>query len=333
MKYLSLFSGIGAMDYGMCLARWTPVGQVEIDPFCRRVLAKHWPEVWRAEDVRAITGDIIREQCGQPDAIIGGPPCQPASVAGARKGASDDRWLWPDFLRMVREVSPLYVLAENPGGVLSLDIEGVRFDQWITFQLKNLGYSVLPILLSAEDVGAPHERERIWFVAYADRFNWRTERYGAYEPSERTGETWNKSARGGAEMENASCRRLQCAGSGAQRPGGTETIRASSEMGHANGFGSERKGFKERRESLRLKNPSWPMGQGFAQHAWEEPRVVSFQSQVGIAGHGDARRLARWRRAGVKAIGNAAVPQCVAIIARAIAMFHRKKDEDSDQTQ
>lgn len=168
-KFFSVFSGIGLFDLGLEMAGWQCVGQCEIEPFPAAVLEHHWPDVWRYDDVRKLSGELIREHCGDVDAIIGGPPCQPASVAGQRKGSSDDRWLWPDYLRLVSEVKPVWVLAENPGGVLSLRVDGVRFSEWIAVQFKDLGYTLLPILLGAADVGAPHERERVWFMAYSDR--------------------------------------------------------------------------------------------------------------------------------------------------------------------
>lgn len=142
------------------------VGFCEIEPFCRAVLKKHWPDVPIFEDVRNVTGELIREHCGRIDLICAGVPCQPASVAGKRKGASDDRWMWPQLLRLVSEVKPVFLLAENPRGVTSLRVEGLQFSQWIAGEFAARGYELFPVELAAEDVGAPHRRERIFFVAY-----------------------------------------------------------------------------------------------------------------------------------------------------------------------
>lgn len=288
MNVLSLFSGIGCFDYGVERAGWQTVGQCEIEPFCRRALAKHWPNVWRAEDVHGITGESVWRHCGPVGAIIGGPPCQPASVAGKRGGAADDRWLWPEFLRVVREVAPVWVLAENPGGVLSLDVEGMGFRKWIAIQFANLGYEILPILLAASDLGAAHDRERIWIVGHANC----------------GGRGWQSHQQG-----EKTSRRVRIGGTG-------------EEMEHA-----FRAGLEERRGQPGgsiAKQPQFArarvvMAQGYDQWEWEEPREISSQSEVGTATYGDARRLARWRRAGVKAIGNAVVPQCAEMIARAIS--------------
>lgn len=103
MRFVSLFAGIGGLDLGLERAGMTCVAQVEIDPFCSAVLAHHWPGVWKHDDVTTLTGDMLRAQAGEFELICGGVPCQPASVAGKRKGSSDERWLWPAFLRIVRE--------------------------------------------------------------------------------------------------------------------------------------------------------------------------------------------------------------------------------------
>ncbi len=167
MRFLSLFAGIGGADLGLERAGMECVGQVEIEPFCQKVLAKHWPNVWRWNDVKTLTGAQVAEHCGTIDLLVGGVPCQPASVAGKRLGTADYRWLWPDFLRLVSEVKPMWVLAENPRGVLSLDVAGMQFSEWIAREFDARGYGLLPVKLAAEDVGAPHRRERIFFVAHS----------------------------------------------------------------------------------------------------------------------------------------------------------------------
>src|SRR5262245_10211746 len=170
MNFFSTFSGIGGFDLGLERAGLRCKGQCEIDSFCLGVLARHWTKVWRYPDVKTLTGQLIFDNCGHLDAFIGGPPCQPSSNAGKRLGAADDRWLWPDYLRLVSEINCkqreplLWLLAENPRGVVSLEIEGVQFSEWIGRQFAVRGYQLLPIELAAEDIGAPHRRERIFYV-------------------------------------------------------------------------------------------------------------------------------------------------------------------------
>src|SRR6188472_775133 len=114
LSVLSLFSGIGAFDLGLERTNgFKTAAFVEIDPFCRRVLAKHWPGVPQYDDVRTITGARLAADGIVPDVICGGFPCQPHSVAGRRGASDDERDLWPEFARLVREIRPRWVLAEN----------------------------------------------------------------------------------------------------------------------------------------------------------------------------------------------------------------------------
>jgi DNA (cytosine-5)-methyltransferase 1 len=152
----SLFSGIGGLELGLEWAGLGPVKwQVEIDPFCRRVLAKHWPEVKRFDDIRTVG----REQLGSVDLICGGFPCQDVSSAGKRAGLAGARsGLWFEYARIVGELQPRWVVVENVASGARLWVDRVRTD------LGGLGYETLPIPLGAVDVGAPHLRRRIFIV-------------------------------------------------------------------------------------------------------------------------------------------------------------------------
>ncbi len=155
----SLFSGIGGLELGLEWAGLGPVKwQVEIDPFCRQVLAKHWPEVQRFEDVRAVGA----EQLAPVDLICGGFPCQDVSSAGKRAGLAGSRsGLWREYARVVREVGPQWVVVENVSSGARLWVDSVSND------LEQLGYEVLPVPLSAANVGAPHLRRRVFVVAHS----------------------------------------------------------------------------------------------------------------------------------------------------------------------
>lgn len=151
----SLFSGIGGMDLGLERAGFEVRWQVEIDPFCRRVLAKHWPNVPRYTDIREIReGDLEPVEC-----IAGGFPCQPVSYCGRRAGRDDERWLWPEFARLVRFLRPRYVLVENTPGLLTAGMGDVLGD------LAKLRYDAEWSLLPACALGASHPRERVFIVA------------------------------------------------------------------------------------------------------------------------------------------------------------------------
>ena len=159
MRVLSLFSGIGAHDLGLQAAGLTIAGQVELDPYCTAVLEKHWPDVPRWMDVRTVTADDVVARCGRIDLVTGGVPCQPASVAGKRQGAADSRWLWPEYFRLVVDLQPEWLLAENVPGFLSLGESGAVFAD-----LEAAGYEVWPLVVGAWAVGAPHKRDRVWIV-------------------------------------------------------------------------------------------------------------------------------------------------------------------------
>ena len=158
MNFGSLFAGIGGMDLGLERAGMTCKWQVEIDPFCQKVLTRHWPDVRRYEDVRTVGSHNLEPV----ELIVGGFPCQPHSVAGKRKGAEDDRNLWPEFLRIVKELRPAWVLAENVPGIISLYLDTVLSD------LEGEGYTCWTLNIPACAFNAPHIRRRIFVVAYSE---------------------------------------------------------------------------------------------------------------------------------------------------------------------
>ena len=156
MKALSLFSGIGGKDLAAEWAGITPVAFCEIDPFCRKILKKHWLGVPIFRDVFKLRG----YQIGAVDIIYGGFPCQPFSVAGKQKGKSDTRQLWPEFSRLVKEIRPRWVFAENVPGIINIAADDVCAD------LERLGYEVGIWNFEAAAVGANHRRARIAFIAH-----------------------------------------------------------------------------------------------------------------------------------------------------------------------
>lgn len=161
---LELFAGIGGMSLGLERAGFRVVGQVEIDPFCRSVLARHWPEVPRHDDARTAAGWWTSQPRPRVDVVAGGFPCQPFSVAGLKRGTADPRWMWPAMAAVIRVVRPRYVLVEN---VAALPRDRPAFG-WLLGDLAELGFNAEWSLLSACAVGAPHVRKRLLLVAYPD---------------------------------------------------------------------------------------------------------------------------------------------------------------------
>ncbi len=161
MTHASLFSGIGGFDLAAEWAGWTNLFNCEIDPFCQKVLKYHFPNAEQYSDIRTTDFTIWRDRI---DVLTGGFPCQPFSLAGKRKGTEDERYLWPEMLRAIREIRPRWVVGENVYGILNWS-DGLVFEQ-VCSDLEHEGYEVQAYILPAAGVGAPHKRDRVWFVAY-----------------------------------------------------------------------------------------------------------------------------------------------------------------------
>ena len=190
MRVLDLFSGLGGFSLGLERAGMETAAFVEIDPFCRKLLAQHWPGVPIYDDIKTIayaaggqpwkscpgngregaerggkeiTRANIAPVVGPIDLVCGGFPCQPFSQAGQRRGSDDDRHLWPEMLRVIREVQPTWVIGENVIGLETMGLEHCVSD------LEGDGFAVQVFDIPACGVGAPHRRHRLWIVAYSER--------------------------------------------------------------------------------------------------------------------------------------------------------------------
>jgi len=155
---LDLFSGIGGFSLA---AEWTglirTVAFCEIEPFCQKVLKKHWPDVSIFSDIKELRGEDI----GTVDILTGGFPCQPFSCAGKQRGKEDDRYLWPEMFRIIQETKPTWIIGENVPGLINLALEDCFLD------LEAEGYEVQSLIIPACAVNAPHRRDRVWIIAYS----------------------------------------------------------------------------------------------------------------------------------------------------------------------
>ena len=164
LTHLSLFSGIGGLDLAAEWAGFKTVGQCEYADYPTKVLEKHWPTVERWRDIRTLTGESFYERTGlrTVDLISGGFPCQPFSVAGKQRGKEDDRYLWPEMVRVIKELRPTWIVGENVAGIVKLALPD------ILSELEAEGYRTRTFLIPACAVGARHRRYRVAIVAYSD---------------------------------------------------------------------------------------------------------------------------------------------------------------------
>lgn len=194
MTHGSLFSGVGGFDLAAEWMGWENLFHCEINEWCQKVLRFHFPKSIQYDD---ITRTDFTPWRGKVDVLTGGFPCQPFSTAGKRRGAEDDRYLWPEMLRAIREIRPAWVIGENVAGITSMvqpgsevtvesqaslfekaDKETILEQEYVIEtvcrDLEREGYTVQPILIPACGVGAPHKRDRVWFIA-SDRSDARIE--------------------------------------------------------------------------------------------------------------------------------------------------------------
>jgi DNA (cytosine-5)-methyltransferase 1 len=161
MTHLGLFEGIGGFSLAARWMGWDTIAWCEINPFGQQVLKHHFPNATGHSNIIDTDFSIYR---GRVDILTGGFPCQPFSTAGKRLGTEDERHLWPEMLRAIREVQPRYIVGENVGGILSWD-GGMVFEQ-VHVDLEAEGYEIQAFVLPACAVNAPHRRDRVWFVAH-----------------------------------------------------------------------------------------------------------------------------------------------------------------------
>jgi len=180
MRHGSLFSGIGGFDLAAEWMGWENVFHCEWNEFGQKVLQYYWPNAISYDNIKETDFTIHR---GRIDILTGGFPCQPYSAAGKRKGKEDERHLWPEMLRAIREIQPRWIVGENVYGLVNWS-GGLVFDE-IQADLEAEGYEVQPVILPACAVNAPHRRDRVWFVAH---FNGSNDRRESGEDESKSGE-------------------------------------------------------------------------------------------------------------------------------------------------
>ena len=310
MTHASLFSGIGGFDLAAEWAGWTNLFNCEIDPFCRRVLQYHFPNATQYTDIRDTDFTVWR---GQVDVLTGGFPCQPFSLAGKRQGTDDPRHLWPEMLRAIREIRPRWVVGENVRGILSWN-GGMVFEQ-VCADLEAAGYEVQPFVLPACGVGAPHRRDRVWFVAHLTDAGSETlrERSVGVLPDESAANPDSYRCRKRTNQQVVFC---ECSGKTDDRLGCQNGITSDSD--------SERRS-KRHAPSESGEAKERDCAKGYETQSWERFPTQSpvCRGDDGVSAGLDGITVPKWRAESIKAYGNAIVPQVAYQIFQSINEYER----------
>ena len=299
--HLDLFSGIGGFALAAQAAGYTTIGFSEIDEYATRLLKQHWPEVPNYGDIRNVRGV-------HADLITGGFPCQPFSGAGKRRGAEDDRHLWPEMCRVIDDAKPAWVIGENVSGIINMELDGVLSD------LESLGYSAWPFVVPAVALDARHRRDRVWIVAYAGHLcRWRR--------AEPNGQEHAATANGCENLADA-----KLAGLERQRiAGGSDTRRTRPERANESAASrgavadAMRRGRPGQGQSDDASNPATAIErQATESFNGGKPHVWKPEPELGRVANGIPNRAHRLR-----GLGNAIVPQ----IAEAFIRWTLETDE------
>lgn len=297
VTHLSLFTGIGGLDLAAEWAGFETVGQCEWADYPTKVLEKHWPGVPRWRDIRTLTKECFYERTGMRtvDIVSGGFPCQPFSFAGKRRGSEDDRYLWPEMLRVIEELRPRWVVGENVAGIVNMALDQVLSD------LESIGYATRAFIIPACAVDAPHRRDRCAIVAYSHGKRWEkfqsaaiaSKERSTYEP-DHAGNVPHPDNRGRDVRRDRELSAVKSPGSGGRDHGGGAPEYGGGQRGPAEpGLGGMADGL-----------PCW------LDEPLDVPRIA----------RGVKDRVER-----LKCLGNAVVPQQFYPIFRAIAEIERSE--------
>ena len=349
MNHLDLFSGIGGFSYA-AQQIWKDdhniIAFVEKDKYCQRVLKKHWPNIPIIDDVRGFNYEKFtdvsntestdgktskntegwsqmqsgrgscRSRTAKIDLLTGGFPCQPFSVAGRRKGKSDDRYLWPNMFKIIQETKPTWIIGENVPGIINMGLETTVFD------LEEEGYEVEVLVLPAIGVSALHKRNRVWIIANTDNSGSGTSEYGnkregQKDEQEHEGQSFDRSGRQGEDVSDTDTER-------SQRYRNTENKdkeRRQEQTGHIRkSCGSTNRTFKNSRENTFTQQRLGNMVDGLSRELGKLGVIWNKEPNIPRVTTGTKDRISK-----LTALGNAIVPQVVMPIMWAIKEIEYNK--------
>jgi DNA (cytosine-5)-methyltransferase 1 len=340
-KLLDLFSGIGGFSLGAERNGIETIGFIEKDEFCQKVLKKHWSDVPIIDDIRKVNG----KDFGAATIISGGFPCQPFSVAGKREGTDDDRYLWPEMLRVISEVKPRWVIGENVQGIINIE-DGMVLRQ-VHNDLESEGFKVQCFVIPASGIGAWHQRNRVWIVAHSNSncesrcsqyVQERSRELGESHvcDSQHNGSSTTKEQRGNTQTATGSQKRenssLQSERTNRPTDNGnvsnTSSIRGSHTTADNKGNGPEK--FSKEDVKFSIKSPlrnnvsntdsRLRSRRGTIKESGEKPTATWWQTESKLRGvpNGVSYELHSNRADRIKALGNSIVPQIAEQIFRSI---------------
>lgn len=308
---LDLFSGIGGFSLA---ASWTggieTVAFCEIEPYCQKVLHKHWPDVPIYPDIKQLRGEDI----GSVDIVCGGFPCQPFSCAGKQRGKEDDRYLWPEMFRVIQETKPTWVIGENVANFVNMGLDDCVLD------LESEGYEVQPFIIPACAVNAPHRRDRVWIVAHTEGRNDRgrsreIQSKNEQQAPERQKEWLAEPCGTSEDVSNADRQGLQARRCEIQA--GRSIVSGHDNVAHANNRSGPMRRDGEFSTASQTKRSRGNYRGGTAQYVTGEWWAV--EPDVGRVANGIPHRVDR-----LKGCGNAIVPQVVYPILQGIVDIEKQ---------
>lgn len=315
MNHLALFNGIGGFQLAAQWVGWNNVAYVEIDEFCNKIVRNHFPESIEFHDIKEFTYEKLKKKTGKTiDIISGGFPCQPFSVAGKQRGKDDDRNLWSEMFRVIREIHPTWVVGENVANIINF----VEFEDALT-DLESEGYEVQAFIIPAVAVGAWHRRDRVWIIANTSNIRCDNWRYNRKKRLIQKNKKWlvekNKSEWCGWKYRFSEISKTVVDTNRKGLEGREETLRQ-----------------KERREGYTENDREGVGSAGRDEERSPKPRLGRVADGLSYwMDEPDIPRVTEERKYRInrlKALGNAIVPQVAYEIFKAIDIIERAKTED-----